>query len=165
MRTIKFRGFNLKNKQWIYGYYLVNRGKHYIVQDEVVEPFKEASDFEVDAESVGQFVTNVDGVDLYEGDYVDRIELRYFEGEAYPVFRLKCKLMYYPETHQVMMAHIDDENNVGYVRTVGFKYEVKGNEYEQNKGISFEEIQKECIDSIRKVHLESALFDIQNKKK
>ena len=54
MRKIKFRGYNLKNKKWLYGYYLVNRGKHYIVQDEVVEPFSEPSDFEVDPESVGQ---------------------------------------------------------------------------------------------------------------
>ena len=138
-RKISFRGYNLKNKQWIYGYYLVNRGKHYIVQDGVAEPFKEASDFEVDAESVGQYVTNVDGVDLYEGDYVDRIELRYFEGECYPVFRLKCKLMYHPETHLVMLACIDNENNAGYIRTDKFKYEVKGNEYEQKLKKQYED--------------------------
>ena len=67
-REIRFRGYNLKNKQWIYGYYLVNRGKHYIVKDEVVEPFKEESDFEVDPESVGQFVGEVGNIELYEGD-------------------------------------------------------------------------------------------------
>ena len=67
-RKIQFRGFNLKNKQWIYGYYLVNRGKHYIVKDEVVEPFVEESDFEVEPESVGQFVGVVGGIELYEGD-------------------------------------------------------------------------------------------------
>ena len=72
-RTVKFRGYNLKNKQWIYGYYLVNRGKHYIVQDEVVEPFKEASDFEVDPESVGECtdVEDKNGVIVYEGDIMN----------------------------------------------------------------------------------------------
>ena len=69
-RTIKFRGYNLKNKRWLYGYYLVNRGKHYIVQDEVVNPFEEESDFEVDPESVGQFVITIGSADIYEGDIV-----------------------------------------------------------------------------------------------
>lgn len=170
-RTIKFKGYNLKNKQWLYGYYLVNRGKHYIVQDETVNPFAEAEDFEVDEESVGQWMANVDGVDLYEGDYVDRIELRYFEGETYPVFRLKGMLKYYPETHLVMFASIDDEKNVGYIKTASifgedrkqFKYEVVGNEYEKNKCASIEDLQKKWLDSMREMELESALLGIKNK--
>lgn len=72
-RTIKFRGYNLKNKKWLYGYYLVNRGKHYIVQDEVVNPFAEESDFEVDPESVGQYVLTNDGTDIYEGDIIKTV--------------------------------------------------------------------------------------------
>ena len=70
-RKIVFRGYNLKNKKWLYGYYLVNRGKHFIVQDEVVNPFEEESeDFEVDPESVGQYVGTYKGVHIFEKDIV-----------------------------------------------------------------------------------------------
>lgn len=139
-RKIQFRGFNLKNKQWIYGYYLVNRGKHYIVQDEVVEPFKEASDFEVDAESVGQWAGIADGVELYEGDYVDRITKDYYKGELFGTHRLKFQLRYEPDTYQVMLVCIDEryrgDDNRGWIRTVRNAhyeqiFELKGNEYEQ----------------------------------
>ena len=34
MREIKFRGFNRKNNVWLYGFYLQNRGVHFIVPDE-----------------------------------------------------------------------------------------------------------------------------------
>ena len=34
MRPIKFRGWNEKNKRWLYGTYLVNRGFPYIVEDD-----------------------------------------------------------------------------------------------------------------------------------
>ena len=69
-RKIQFRGYNLKNKKWLYGYYLVNRGKSYIVQDEVVDPFAVPEDFEVDPESVGQFTDMIsrEGDEIYEGD-------------------------------------------------------------------------------------------------
>lgn len=30
MRQIKFRGRSPKNRTWLYGYYLVNRGEHFI---------------------------------------------------------------------------------------------------------------------------------------
>lgn len=69
-RKISFRGYNLKNKRWLYGYHLVNRGKHYIVQDEVVKPFSEPSDFEVDPESVGQYVGDYNGMYIFEGDKI-----------------------------------------------------------------------------------------------
>ena len=78
-REIKFRGYNLKNKMWIYGYYLVNRGKHYIVQDKTAHPFDEASDFEVDPESVGQYIGGTQRWDLYEYDEV--VERDYFDKE------------------------------------------------------------------------------------
>lgn len=70
-RRIIFRGYNLKNKKWLYGYYLVNRGKSYIVQDEVVDPFAVPEDFEVDPESVGQFIGTYKGQNVFEGDNVE----------------------------------------------------------------------------------------------
>ena len=48
MRKIKFRGYNIKNQRWLYGYYLVNRGKHFVVEDEICTPDKTWEDFEVD---------------------------------------------------------------------------------------------------------------------
>ena len=37
-REILFRGWNKKNKKWLYGYYCVNRGEHFIAPDEFVNP-------------------------------------------------------------------------------------------------------------------------------
>lgn len=133
-RKIVFRGYNLKNKQWIYGYYLVNRGKHYIVQDEVVEPFKEESDFEVDAESVGQFVITIGSQDFYEGDVVFAIAS--CSGNMY-----KGVVRYDDESSEFGIFDNDDESfiplsakPVAFIKTDEtdlFFYEVIGNEYEE----------------------------------
>lgn len=127
-RQISFRGYNLKNKMWLYGYYIVNRGKHYIVKDEVVEPFSEPSDFEVDPESVGQYVCSVEDVDVYEGDIVKQY---YVEGQLENVivglvYFYRNVLMWYIVDLKTRepLAHLD------YLSYLA-KYEVIGNEYEE----------------------------------
>ncbi len=71
-REIKFRGFNPKNQKWLYGYYLVNRGLHFITPDEFVNPFDTWEDYLINPDTVGQFTGLYDknGKEIYEGDLV-----------------------------------------------------------------------------------------------
>lgn len=71
-REIEFRGYNPKNGKWLYGYYLVNRGKHYIVQDGIQPPSATPEDFEVEPESIGQYTGLQDrnGKRVYIGDFI-----------------------------------------------------------------------------------------------
>lgn len=72
MREIKFRGRCIKTGKWLYGYYFVNRGLSYIVQDGIVNPFVEPDDFKVDPDTVGQFTGLHDAKDkeIYEDDII-----------------------------------------------------------------------------------------------
>lgn len=65
-REIKFRGRPLDRRGWVYGYYFVVAGHHFILP-----PGRSCLRVEVIPETVGQYTgRKADGVEIYDGDIV-----------------------------------------------------------------------------------------------
>ena len=87
-REILFRGWNTKNKKWIYGNYFTYRGYHFISPDDKVNPLDTYKDYVVDADTVGQYtgMKYAKGKRIFEGDIIEsngcKHIILYNEGEA-----------------------------------------------------------------------------------
>lgn len=77
-REIKFRGKRKTDGEWLYGYYFVNRGLHFIVTDDLAPAGNTFKDYEVDPETVGQYtgLTDMKGRGVYEGDIINWLRHR-----------------------------------------------------------------------------------------
>lgn len=71
-REILFRGWNKKNKRWLYGYYVVNGGEHFISPGAFVNDLESYEDYVVEADTVGQYtgLKDANGMKIFEGDII-----------------------------------------------------------------------------------------------
>ena len=129
VRRIVFRGYNLKNKKWLYGYYIVNRGKHFIAEEGLQPPGMTWEDFEVDPESVGQYVCSVYGIDIYEGDLIEAGFDGFFSE------RIEGVIGYY-EHGFCICNELGNPTSYAIRENCALNYKVIGNEYEEKLKIS-----------------------------
>ncbi len=124
-REILFRGWNKKNKRWLYGYYFAYRGYHFISPDEFVNPLASYEDYVVDADTVGQYtgLKDAKGKRIFEGDIIESNDSRHviqynerkarYEAILDRIQRSSCGIdqQWIYESEKVIISNIYEDKN------------------------------------------------------